>query len=58
MDMRVTQAADGTWQVETAAGVVLASGMTNSQAWRWVDRVNSEPITKTETWSDPEMEGW
>jgi hypothetical protein len=47
-EMRVTRADDGTWAVMTAAGVVLAGGVTNEQAWRWHDRANHEPTSRRE----------
>ncbi len=49
---RVTRADDGTWSVTTAAGVILAAGMTNAQAWRWVDRANHEPMSRRESVSE------
>lgn len=51
-DMRVTRADDGTWRVTTAAGVILARGMTNEQAWQWVDRANHEPTSRHEKAAD------
>ncbi len=51
-EMRVTRAEDGTWAVTTAAGVVLAGGMTNEQAWRWHDRASHEPTSRHEKMMD------
>ena len=48
----VVQAEDGTWNVVAATGDVLASGMTNAEAWRFVDRAAQEPISRAEDVTD------
>ncbi|HEY8124547.1 MAG TPA: hypothetical protein VIF88_03895 [Methylocystis sp.] len=51
-EMRVARADDGMWMVTSAAGVVLAAGMSNAEAWRWVDRASREPASRHEKMMD------
>jgi hypothetical protein len=44
--VRVTQAADGSWQVLDHTGAVLAAGLTNAAAWDCYDRVTNQPSTR------------
>lgn len=46
--MRVEQSDDGSWQVVDAAGQVVATGMSNAGAWRWLDRHSCEPVSPNE----------
>lgn len=56
--LKVEKQADGTWAVVDADGAVLASGMSNAQAWRRLDILSNEPLNKrqeTADWSASQM---
>jgi hypothetical protein len=40
----VTQAPDGTWQVTAPDGAVLATCVTNAEAWKAYDRLADQPL--------------
>ena len=42
---KVEQVEDGTWRVVASSGAVLADGMSNAEAWRFVDRARCEAET-------------
>jgi hypothetical protein len=50
--MQIRQEADGAWSVVAQTGEVLASGLTNAEAWRFFDRAEREPISRTEDVTD------
>lgn len=50
--LRVEKQEDGTWSVLDADGAVLASGMSNAQAWRRLDIISNEPLNKRQDTAD------
>lgn len=56
--MKPIQDPDGSWRVEDATGTVRASGLTNAEAWRFIDRAQNDPINRSEAahdWSFRQM---
>ncbi len=49
---RVEHVPDGKWQVVSGDGGVVAAGLSNSEAWKLVDRMASEANTPREHVSD------
>ena len=47
--MHPVQEENGTWSVEDSAGYVLASGLTNDQAWRFCDEAHGEHVNSQES---------
>lgn len=48
----IEQSEDGKWQVVGNDGTVIASGLSNCEAWRIVDRISREPISRQEDVAD------
>ncbi len=48
--MTVSQQPDGKFAVVDATGIVLAGPFdANSEAWRWIDRHENEPVSRAES---------
>lgn len=50
--MKPEQQPNGKWRVITTDSDVLASNLTNAQAWRFIDKANKEPVNKRQDTSD------
>lgn len=46
--MKIIKGPNGKWQIIDDSGAVIGEYATNSQAWRALDRINREPISKRE----------
>lgn len=50
--MHPIQDEDGTWRVDDITGYTLASGLTNAQAWRFIDKAQGELVNGRESVAD------
>jgi len=50
--MKVAPDSNGLWGVFSDDGAALATGLTNSQAWRERDRLMREPLNKSQDTAD------
>ena len=50
--MKVIQTSDGNWSVIDDNGTILVEGLSNSAAWRWVDRKMGDPVSRSEKVSE------
>lgn len=50
--MHPEQDEDGTWRVDDGTGYTLASGLTNAQAWRFIDKAQGEFVNSRESVAD------
>ena len=46
--MEVVQDSDGSWMIREAGGRIISDGMTNREAWRRLDILRNEALSKSQ----------
>ena len=50
--LKAIQNENGTWRVDDGTVYTLASGLTNAQAWRFIDKAKGELVNSRESVAD------